>query len=256
MAAGGSLSQMVVPPFIAFMQSHYNPRTALLMTSVLILHVCFAAALLPADPKNNAPLQVDYLAVLRRRDVAFQCLVTGLVNATLALSAATVPQALLDTGHSSHEVALYTSVTGMATLAVRLMVGLFLCYCYQPVLVVRLACTLSAATIPGECPPHYPFSHPLHKNCLNPTGYLTEHHVTVWYWSERLTWRAAWLSVSGASSGITFGLTGLVILEVAGLRWQAEALSFVYLSTGIATLLFGQLVGVYTERTMSILITQ
>lgn len=175
--AGGSVSQIMVPPLVAFIQSHYNPRTALLMTSVLMLHICVAAALLPSDPKNNAPLRVDYLAMVRRREVALLCMVVALSNATLAVFWATVPLALLDTGHNSHEMALYFSVVGVVTLASRVAIGLLLCHFYQPALVVRLASILAAATIPGECPPHYPLS-PVTEILSHPTWTsLTEHHV-------------------------------------------------------------------------------
>lgn len=54
-----------------------------------------------------------------------------------------------------------------------------------------------------------------------------------------------WLAVLGAGHGAIGSSSGLVTLEVVGLRRQAEALSLTLLATGVITLLVGPLAGVH-----------
>ena len=76
-------------------------------------------------------------------------------NATFGVFWATVPVALLDTGHTSREIVLYISVPGVVNLTLRVVSGLLFCHFCQPGTVVKMASILGAVIMPGECPSHY-----------------------------------------------------------------------------------------------------
>ncbi|XP_045120876.1 monocarboxylate transporter 4-like [Portunus trituberculatus] len=209
--AGISINQIMGPPLIAFMQSHYNPRTVMLVISILMLQICVAASLMPSGSDHGGLQPANRLAMVRRREVVILCLVIAITSATMSTFSATVPLALLNNGCSPRDMVPYLSMSGVANLVARVAIGLLLCHLYTSSLVMRVSSALSAATIP------------------------------VWFWCKRTFWRVAWLSLCRGSNGVVKGLISLVTLEVVGLQWQAEVLSLINLTTGIATLLVGQL---------------
>lgn len=58
-------------------------------------------------------------------------------------------------------------------------------------------------------------------------------------------WKTAWLAVLGASHGVIGNVSGLVNLEVVGLKRQAVMVSLSTVFTGVAMLLVGPLAGVH-----------
>lgn len=149
-AVGISVSQVVGPPLLAFLMGHYNLRTTLLLTGVVMLHLCLAATLLPSDPACDSSERLSYLVVLRRRGVLLLCLVIALFNAGLFVSWATIPLALFATGHSPHEVSLYLSVAGLANLVARVATSLLQGRCSRPLFALKVASAMAAVAICGE----------------------------------------------------------------------------------------------------------
>ncbi|MPC14859.1 hypothetical protein E2C01_007635 [Portunus trituberculatus] len=237
--AGISINQIMGPPLIAFMQSHYSPRTVMLVISILMLQICVAASLMPSGSDHGGLQPANRLAMVRRREVVILCLVIAITSATMSTFSATVPLALLNNGCSPRDMVPYLSMSGVANLVARVAIGLLLCHLYTSSLVMRVSSALSAATIPGECMSTTSLSLPSHKHLLPRKSDNTV--PTVWFWCKRTFWRVAWLSLCRGSNGVVKGLISLVTLEVVGLQWQAEVLSLINLTTGIATLLVGQL---------------
>lgn len=65
----------------------------------------------------------------------------------------------------------------------------------------------------------------------------------VWDFVEHRAWRTAWLSVLGAGHGACGNVSGLVTLEMVGLRRQAVGVSLNTMFAGVATLLVGLMAG-------------
>lgn len=57
-------------------------------------------------------------------------------------------------------------------------------------------------------------------------------------------WKTAWLAVLGAGNGVVGNVSGLVTLEVVGLRRQAVVVSLASMFSGVAILLVGPVAGV------------
>ena len=171
-SAGTSFNQIMGSPLIAFMQSHYSPRTVLLMISVLLLQICIAASLMPSDSDHGGLQPANHLAMLRRREVVTLCFVVGITNATMSVFTGTVPLSLLSNGYSPREIVPYISMPGVTNLVARMSIGLLVSCFSRSSLVMRVCSALTAATIPGECTPTT-------RHCLHFYANIFSSHVKV-----------------------------------------------------------------------------
>lgn len=147
---GISVSQLVGPPLLTFLMGYYNLRTTLIVTGVVMLHLCLAATLLPSDPACGSSEGLSYSVVLRRRGVLLLCVVMGLIYAALNVSWATIPLALFATGQSPPEVSLHLSVAGLANLVARVATSLLQGRCCRPFFAFRVASAMATVAIFGE----------------------------------------------------------------------------------------------------------
>lgn len=149
-AVGISVSQVMGPPLLTVLMGHYNLQTTLLVTGIIMLHLCFAATLLPSDPACGSAKQTSYMLVLRRRGVPVLCLMMAFIFASLNISWATIPLSLFASGHSPHEVSLYLSAAGLANLAARVAASLLQGHYCRPLIILRFGVAMATVAIFGE----------------------------------------------------------------------------------------------------------